>query len=79
MSILNILRTRRKLAETGVTSEVRIAAEEKMGPSLKLRTETKQDGTSVLNRPVCECRLRVRVPVCVQILVVLTYFYNFAV
>jgi len=47
-----------------------------MEPSLKLRTETKQDGTSVLNGPVCECRFG---PVCEQILVVLTYFYNFAV
>lgn len=47
-----------------------------MEPSLKLRTETKQDGTSVLNGPVCECPF---VPVCEQILVVLTYFYNFAV
>lgn len=64
------------IIRTGGKPVIRRSDGKEMEPSLKLRTETKQDGTSVLNGPVCECRFG---PVCEQILVVLTYFYNFAV
>lgn len=83
-----------------MTSEERIAAVGKMGPSLKLRTETKPDGTPDTERGTAgterstpdterggaDTPLNTGQPQYwtmgqyeLSFLVVLTYFYNFAV